>query len=99
MENKLQTTKLKKPKKQKRTKIKIDYSKCGEDGKMDPRDCTICLKVCDPAVFMMHSALDLKYKDPNDPQRWRINPQWGSLCTRCMKCVENCPEHAITVKW
>jgi len=26
-------------------------------------------------------------------------PQWGSLCTRCLNCVEICPENAITVKW
>jgi len=99
MGRKVQTQKLKKPIKEKRTRIRIDYSICGEDGKIDPRDCCKCLKVCDPAVFMLHSALDLKYKDPNDPQRWRINPQWGSLCTRCLKCVEICPEQAITIKW
>ncbi|NVM34140.1 MAG: 4Fe-4S dicluster domain-containing protein [Candidatus Lokiarchaeota archaeon] len=99
MGSKVQTKKLKKPKKEKRTKIRIDYSICGEDGKIDPRDCAKCLKVCDPAVFMMHSALDLIYKDPNDPQRWRINPQWGSLCTHCLKCVDICPENAISITW
>lgn len=99
MGNKVKRNKLNKPAKQKRTKIRIDYLICGEDGKVDPRDCTKCLKICDPAVFMMHSALDLDFKDPDDPQRWRITPQWGSLCTRCLKCVEVCPEGAITVNW
>jgi ferredoxin len=47
----------------------------------------------------MHTALDLKFKDIYDPQRWTISPQWGSLCSRCMKCVDVCPENAITVKW
>ncbi|GAH18362.1 unnamed protein product [marine sediment metagenome] len=48
---------------------------------------------------MMHPALDLDFKDPYDPQRWSIKPQWGSLCTRCLKCVEVCPENAISIKW
>ena len=39
MGRKVQTKKLRKPKKVKRTKIRIDYSICGEDGKIDPRDC------------------------------------------------------------
>ena len=99
MGSKVKTKKLEKPSKKTRTKIRIDYSLCGEDGKMDPRDCCKCLKTCDPAVFMMHPALDLDFKDPYDPQRWSIKPQWGSLCTRCLKCVEVCPENAISIKW
>lgn len=95
----VKTKKLKKSKKAKKTKISIDYSICGEDVKIDPRECNKCLKVCDPAVFIMHPALDLKFKDIYDPQRWRITPQWGSLCSRCFKCVDVCPENAITVKW
>ena len=81
-----------------KTKIVIDYGKCGEQGRIDPRDCGMCLRVCDPAVFLMHQPLSVE-QDPYDPQLWRITPVWLSLCTRCMKCVEVCPEKAITVTW
>ena len=46
-----------------KTKIKIDYSKCGPEGSVDPRDCAKCLNVCDPCVFLRHE--DLKYKEDN----------------------------------
>lgn len=77
-------------------RIEIDYEKCGEKGKVDPRECCRCLRVCDPAVFIMHETLGLE-QDPIDPQYWRITPVWNSLCTKCMKCVEVCPEGAIRV--
>ena len=99
MGSKVKSKKLKKPAKKTKIKIRIDSELCGADGKIDPRDCAKCLKACDPAVFVMHPALDLQFKDKYDPQRWTISPQWGSLCTRCLKCVEVCPENAITVKW
>ena len=87
--------------KKKRTKIEIDYSICGEGGKVDPRDCSLCMRSCDPAVFVMHPTLgtEKKQKDPYDPQDWRITPIWGSLCTRCFKCIEACPEKAIQISW
>ena len=92
---------MSKMKKKKRTKIVIDYSKCGENGKIDPRDCSKCMRACDPAVFIMHETkgLEKKQKDPYNPQDWRITPIWGSLCTRCFKCVDICPENAIIVSW
>jgi NAD-dependent dihydropyrimidine dehydrogenase PreA subunit len=82
-----------------RTKISIDYSKCGESGKIDPRNCHKCLEVCDPCVFLMHETLDAKEEDIYDPQNWRITPIWMSICMRCLKCVEICPEKAIRVWW
>ncbi|MFX1573941.1 MAG: 4Fe-4S binding protein [Promethearchaeota archaeon] len=82
-----------------KTKIKIDYSKCGPEGKVDPRACGRCLNVCDPCVFLLHE--DLKYEEENvyDPQHWKITAVWPSVCTRCLKCVEVCQEKAIKVKW
>jgi len=92
---------MSKAKKKKRTKIEIDYFKCGENGKIDPRECGLCMKVCDPTVFMMHQTIgtEKKQKDIYDPQDWRITPIWRSLCSRCFKCVEVCPEKAITITW
>lgn len=81
-----------------KTKITIDYTKCGENGNTDPRNCGKCLKVCDPAVFLMHQPLHVE-QDPYNPQLWRITAVWLSLCTRCLKCVDICPEKAIAVSW
>ena len=77
-------------------KITVDYTKCGDGKGIDPRECTKCLKSCDPAIFLMHETIGAE-QDPCDPQLWRVTPVWLSLCTRCMKCVSACPLGAITV--
>ena len=81
----------------KKTVIKVDYSKCHTGASTDPRDCRKCLLTCDPAVFLMHPTLEDDHPDPHNPEIWRIDPIWLSKCTGCMKCVEACPEQAITV--
>ena len=81
----------------KKTKITIDYSRCGDGNGVDPRECGKCLRICDPAIFLLHQTIGAEEKDPDDPQIWRITPLWLSLCTRCMKCVDICPEKAINV--
>jgi len=81
-----------------KTKIIIDYTKCGNaTGGIDPRTCGICLRVCDPAVFLMHPPLNVKEENPYDPQYWQITAVWLSLCTHCMKCVKACHQKAIKV--
>ncbi|MCJ7760380.1 hypothetical protein MUP59_04470 [Candidatus Bathyarchaeota archaeon] len=79
-----------------KSKISVDYSKCGDGAGVDPRDYGKCLRVCDPAVFLCNEALGVK-QDPIDPQIWRITPMWLNLCNHCVKCVEVCPQRAITV--
>lgn len=81
-----------------RTRILIDYTRCGDGLGVDPRECGLCLRACDPAVFLLHQTLGAREADPLDPQNWRITPLWPSLCTRCGACVEECPERAITVR-
>ena len=81
----------------KKTSISIDYTKCGDGIGVDPRDCCKCLQVCEPAIFLLHETLGAKEENPYDPQIWRVTPLYPSLCTRCMKCVEVCPEQAIKV--
>jgi NAD-dependent dihydropyrimidine dehydrogenase PreA subunit len=80
-----------------RTRITIDYSRCGDGLGVDPRECGLCLKACDPAVFLLHETLGVEEEDPCDPRRWRVTALWLSLCTRCGKCVTVCPQQAITV--
>jgi ferredoxin len=78
--------------------ITIDYAKCGEKGKIDPRTCYRCMRACDPAVFIIHEPVGVE-QDPIDPKLWRVTAVWCSLCNKCLKCVEACPEKAITVSW
>ena len=80
-----------------KTRIIIDYTKCGDGVGIDPRECTKCLKICEPALFLLHETLGVE-DDPYDPQLWRVTALYPSLCTKCMKCVEVCPEQAIQVK-
>ncbi|MHA2378737.1 MAG: 4Fe-4S binding protein [Candidatus Thorarchaeota archaeon] len=80
-----------------KTIVTFDYSKCHSGANIDPRECRQCLYVCDPAVLLMHPTLNDDHPDPHNPEIWRIDAIWLSKCTGCMKCVEICPEQAITV--
>jgi len=81
-----------------KTRITIDYLLCGDGKGIDPRECTRCLKICKPAVFLLHQTLGKEEEDPDDPRSWRVTPLWISLCTKCMLCVEECPVSAIKVE-
>lgn len=82
-----------------KTKITIDYLKCGDGVGLDPRECSKCLRICEPAIFLLHETLGVKEENPYDPQIWRITPLYLSLCIRCLKCVDICPVEAIRVTW
>lgn len=81
-----------------RTRITIDYSRCGDGVGVDPRECAACLRVCTPAVFLLHETVGAEEADPFDPQNWRVTALWPSLCSGCGECVTACPEGAIAVR-
>jgi NAD-dependent dihydropyrimidine dehydrogenase PreA subunit len=80
-----------------RTRIKIDYRRCGDRIGVDPRECGLCLRACEPAVFLLHQTIGAVEPDPLDPKAWRVTPMWASLCTRCGECAAVCPEKAIEI--
>jgi ferredoxin len=80
-----------------RLRIEIDYSICGDGHRVDPRACAKCLRACPPAVFTLHQTFGAQEKDPFDPQLWHVSVLWPTLCNRCNKCVEVCPEKVIRI--
>lgn len=80
-----------------KTKIEVDYSKCGANGK-DPRDCVKCMQECTIPVFNLHPT-DIRKQDHFDPPHWQVTPTFPSLCDRCMRCIDVCPLNAITISW
>ena len=72
-------------------KIKVDYSKCNIE---KPEDCTECLRICEPKVFIV-TYMDKK--NLFDPKVWRVFPRFPKLCTYCKKCIEICPKNAIDI--
>lgn len=81
-----------------KTRITINYTICGDGNKIDPRNCHLCMGVCDPAIFLLHQTEGINEANPLDPQFWRITPLYTSLCTKCLNCVHICPENAITIR-
>lgn len=68
--------------------ILIDHEKCTQ-----PEKCGRCLKVCSPQVFALHP----QEENALIPKRWIVDPVWIGFCTQCNLCVQECPEHAVTL--
>ena len=77
-------------------KIEIDYSKCTV-----PFWCKKCLQVCPQLVFSVYCKQmeRLKESDPREPGVYEIIPVRRDKCNLCNKCVEVCPEDAITIAY
>lgn len=77
-------------------KIEIDYSKCTV-----PMWCKRCLQSCPHMVFTIYAKKMEKYKenDSREPGMYEVLQVRRDKCTMCGKCVENCPEGALTISY
>lgn len=75
-------------------KIEIDRTKCTV-----PFWCKKCLQACPQVVFQVYckQLLKLKESDPREPGIYEVLPVRRDKCNMCNKCVEVCPENAITI--
>ncbi|MDY0044355.1 MAG: 4Fe-4S binding protein [Syntrophales bacterium] len=75
-------------------KITIDYTKC-----TIPFWCKKCLQACPQLVFQVYCKQILKFResDPRDPDIYQVLPVRRDKCNGCNKCIEVCPEDAITI--
>ncbi len=74
--------------------ITIDRERC-----TIPFDCKRCLRICPPAVFMVHTVKMERgvETDRKEPGAYVLTATYRDKCTGCMKCVEGCPADALTV--
>jgi len=75
-------------------KIEIDYAKCTV-----PMWCKRCLQACSQLVFSVYCKQMVKFQesDSREPGVYEVMPALRHRCTMCGKCVEVCPEGAITI--
>jgi len=77
-------------------KIDIDYLKCTV-----PMWCKKCLVACPQLVFSVYCKQmeRLKESDTRAPGIYEVSAVRRDKCTMCNKCVEICPEGAITITY
>lgn len=77
-------------------KIEIDGAKCTV-----PFWCKKCLEVCPQLVFWVEGTRNerLRESDPREPGLYRLMSVRRDKCTLCNRCVEVCPEGAITITY
>jgi len=75
-------------------KIDIDYTKCTV-----PMWCKKCLEICPQLVFKIYCIEMVRGKesDPREPGVYEVTALRRDKCTMCGKCVDICPEGAITI--
>jgi ferredoxin len=75
-------------------KITIDHTKCTV-----PFWCKKCLQACPQLVFQVYckQLLKLRESDPREPDIYEVIPVRRDKCNSCNKCLEMCPENAITI--
>ena len=77
-------------------KIEIDYSKCTV-----PMWCKRCLENCPQLVYKVY-CVEMNRgmeSDAREPGVYEVLPVRRDKCTMCNKCVEVCPEGAITITY
>ncbi len=74
--------------------IKIDHQRC-----TTPFACKRCLQICPTAVFTVHETkmVRMEETDKYEPGTYRLRVAFRDKCSACMRCVEACPEDALTV--
>lgn len=77
-------------------KVELDHTKCAV-----PLWCKQCLQQCPQMIFKIYCNKIEKGKetDAREPGTYEILPVRRDKCTMCGKCVEVCPEGAITVSF
>ena len=77
-------------------KIEIDQSKCTV-----PFWCKKCLEACPHLVFWVDNVRIERGKeaDPREPGVYKLIAVRRDKCTLCNRCVEVCPEGAITITY
>ncbi|MDD5311829.1 MAG: 4Fe-4S binding protein [Dehalococcoidia bacterium] len=75
-------------------KITIDHNKCTV-----PFWCKKCLQACPQLVFQCYCKHleKLRESDPRQPGIYEVIAVRRDKCHVCNKCVEMCPENAITI--
>lgn len=74
--------------------IKIDQQRC-----LMPFACKQCIQVCPTAVFGVYETkmVRMEETDKYEPGTYRLRVVYRDKCSGCNRCVEVCPENALTV--
>ncbi|MCC7364695.1 MAG: 4Fe-4S dicluster domain-containing protein [Dehalococcoidia bacterium] len=75
--------------------IDIDRERC-----TTPFACKKCLQICPTAVLAVHETrmVRLEETDKYLPGTYRLRIAYRDKCSGCNRCVDVCPEDAITVR-